>query len=207
LSGRPDQRGGAALSAASVKRAALERASRGTAAWTLAYALYRAYYAFGGRFAMHGTPVSFPQWRRINAIGAALLLATAALALVFPKTWEVRRLRPVLLAFCWIAAVGCISHALIDVVQRIASLNDALTISYPFWRTIDRRAADLQDLFFNEPWFLIEGLLWAVVAWSGALRNSPQRRWWIGSAVVAVIAATTVGLLTAFGAIDRVIIG
>jgi hypothetical protein len=24
----------------------------------------------------------------------------------------------------------------------------------------DRRQADLQALFFNEPWFLIEGLLW-----------------------------------------------
>ena len=185
----------------------LARASRVTGAWTLGYALYRAYYALGGTFGMHGTPVSLPEWRRINAIGAALLLATAALAFVFPKAWTHRRWRPLLLAFCWIAGVGCVSHALIDIVQRIASLNDALTISLPFWRTIDRRAADLQDLLFNEPWFLIEGLLWSAVAWAGALRHSPRRRWWIASAVAATIMATVVGLLTAFGAIARVIIG
>jgi hypothetical protein len=82
-----------------------------------------------------------------------------------------------------------------------------LTIDYPFWQTIDRRTADLQDLLFNEPWFLIERLLWALIAWVGALRESPWRQWWIASVAVATIASTVVGLLTAFGVFARTIVG
>jgi hypothetical protein len=190
-----------------VSHRSLERASRAAALWSFGYGLYRAYYALGGTVGMQGTPMSFPQWRQVNAIGSAILLATAALAIVMVRGWAHRRARPFLLAFCWIATVGCIGHALIDIGQRIASLSGALTISYPFWRTIDRRAADLQDLFFNEPWFLIEGLLWAAIAWTGALRESPRRRWWVWSAVAATVASTAIGLLSAFGVIGKLIIG
>ena len=185
----------------------LGRASRRAAIWTLGYGLYRAYYAAGGTIGMHGTPHSFAQWRRINAIGSVLLLSTAALAILFARAWTHRRARPFLLAFCWIATVACVSHALIDIGQRVASSSGLLTIDYPFWRTIDRRTADLQDLLFNEPWFLIEGVLWGAIAWTGALRASPRRRWWIASAIAAMIVSTAVGLLTAFGAIGRVIAG
>jgi hypothetical protein len=156
---------------------------------------------------MHGTPVSFAQWRRINAIGAAMLFLTAMLALVPVNAWSNHRARPFLLALCWIITVACVSHALIDIVQRSASLSGALTIPYPFWRTIDRRTADLQGLFFNEPWFFIEGLLWAAIAWTGALRESPRRLWWVGSALAATAASTATGLLSAFGVIGKVIIG
>jgi hypothetical protein len=156
---------------------------------------------------MFGTPVSDHQWRRINAIAAAILFAIAALAIAFVNAWDSRRARPFLLATCWIITVACVSHALIDAGQRIASLSGALTIDYPFWHTIDRRAADLQDLFFNEPWFLIEGLLWAAIAWQGALRASPRRRWWIGSAAFVTAVSTVAGLLSAFGVIGKLIVG
>jgi len=156
---------------------------------------------------MHGTPVSFAEWRRINAIGALMLFITAALAVVLIKTWAHRRAQPLLLAMCWIITVGCVSHALIDIIERIASLAGAITIPLPFWRTIDRRSADLEDLLFNEPWFFVEGVLWAAVAWAGALHASRRRRWWVGGALVATSVATTVGVLTAFGVIDRVIVG
>ena len=182
------------------------RASRLAAVWSLGYGLYRSYYALGGTIGMHGTPVSLAQWRRINAIGAAILFIIAVLAIILVNAWAYRRARPFLLVLCWIITVACVSHALIDIVQRIASLSGALTISYPFWQTIDRKTADLQDLFFNEPWFLIEGLLWAAIAWTGALRESPRRLWWVGSAVAAMVASTTVGLLSAFGVIGRMII-
>lgn len=183
------------------------RASRLAAVWTLCYALYRSYYAIGGTIGIPGTPHSMAEWRRINAIAAVILFATSALAIVLVKAWAHRRARPFLLALCWVIAVACVSHALINIGQRIASLSGALVISYPFWQTIDRRAADLQDLFFNEPWFLIEGLLWAAIAWVGGLRESRRRLWWVGSAVAATGVATMLGLLSAFGVIGRMIIG
>jgi hypothetical protein len=196
-----------AAAAVPLRVRSLARLSRLTAIWTLGYGLYRAYYALGGTIGMHGTPVSLDQWRRINAIAAVMLFITAVLAIVLMNAWRNHRARPFLLVLCWIITVACVSHALIDIVQRIASLRGALTIPYPFWQTIDRRTTDLQVLFFNEPWFLIEGLLWAAIAWTGALRESPQRVWWVGTAVAATIVSTTVGLLSAFGVIGRVIAG
>jgi hypothetical protein len=158
---------------------------------------------------MLGTPaVSDAQWVRINAIAAALLFVFAALPLASRSSWSRAGTRGVLLALSWIVAVACVSHAAIGIVQRISSLAGVLTIDYPFWQSIDRRKADLQALFFNEPWFLIEGLLWAGMAWHGALRDSPRRRWWwLASAVAAMAVATTMGILSAFGVIGRVIIG
>jgi hypothetical protein len=175
--------------------------------WALWYALYRGYYALGGTFGMQGTPVSFPLWRQVNAVGAVLILAFAILPLLLLPAWRHRRVRPVLLVLCWIVAVGCVSHALIDIVQHAASLAGALTIDYPFWQRIDRRSLDLQVILFNEPWFLVQGLLWAGIAWAGALQASPRRRWWIGSALAAVAAATTIGLLRAFGVMAKAIVG
>lgn len=184
----------------------LRRASRLAAAWTFGYALYRCYYALGGTVGMLGVPRSLDEWRRINAIAGVLLLVVAALPLATMPAWRHRRARPVLLALCWVIAVGGASHALIGIAQRVASLTGALVIDYPFWLRIDRRAADLQALFFNEPWFLTEGLLWALVAWGGALRRSPRRGWWVGSALAATAVATVIGLMSAFGVIGRVIV-
>jgi hypothetical protein len=156
---------------------------------------------------MHGTPGSFSLWRQVNAIGALLVLAFAVLPPLLLPAWRRRGGRPFLLVLCWIIAVGCVSHALIDIVQHAASLAGGLTIEYPFWQRIDRRALDLQVIFFNEPWFLVEGLLWTGIAWAGTLQASPRRWWWIGSALVAVAAAGTIGLLRAFGVMAKVIIG
>jgi hypothetical protein len=156
---------------------------------------------------MYGTPRSVTQWRHVNAVGAILILGTAVLAIAQASAWQNRRARPRLLVLCWIITVACVSHALIDIIERIASLSGMLTIPLPFWQTIDRRTADLQDLFLNEPWFFIEGLLWGAIAWTGALRVSPRRRWWVGTALVGTIASTTFGVLSAFGVIGRFIVG
>jgi hypothetical protein len=156
---------------------------------------------------MHGTPVSFPLWRQVNGIGALLILAFAILPLALLPAWRHRRSKPFLLALCWVVVTGCVSHAIIDIVQHAVSLAGALTIDYPFWRSIDRKMADLQVILFNEPWFFVEGLLWAALAWTGALRQSPRRWWWIGSALAGVTAATTIGLLRAFGVMAKVIVG
>lgn len=181
--------------------------SRAAAGWALGYTLYRAYYALGGTWGILGTPFSHADWIRINAIAAALLLVAAILPLAAVGSWRRPRMRQLLLALAWIVSVGCVSHALIAMTSRVLSLTGVLTIDYPFWATIDTRKADVQDLFFNEPWFLIQGLLWAAMAWLGALGASPRRGWWVGSALAATAAATAVGLLTSFGVLPSVIVG
>ena len=185
----------------------LAGASRLAAAWAFGYGVYRWYYALGGTVGMLGTPRSHAEWIRINAIAGVLLFVSALLPLLVLRAWSNRRAQPWLLTIAWIIAVGCSTHALIGIPQRIASLAGVLTIDYPFWQSIERREADLQALFFNEPWFLIEGVLWVAIAWAGALRDSPRRRWWMGSAVGAMLVLTVVGLLSAFGVIGRWVVG
>jgi hypothetical protein len=113
--------------------------------------------------------------------------------------WHRPALRPALVALCWVVTVGCETHAVVDMTERVLSLAGLLTLDYPFWVSVDRRQADLQDLLFNEPWFLIEGLLWGAIAWFGGLRRAPRARWWLASALVAILALTVVGLLSATG--------
>ena len=146
------------------------------------------------------------QFRLINAIAAIALFVTAAVPLVCLGRWRQHRAIGLLLTLSWVIAVGCIMHALVDIVQRIASLAGILAIDYPLWLSVNRRALDLQDLLFNEPWFLIEGLVWAVMAWAGALDTSPRRWWWIGSAAAAIVVLTAAGIMSAFGVIGRAIV-
>jgi hypothetical protein len=101
-------------------------------------------------------------------------------------------------------AVGCCTHALVDIVRRILSLSGQLTIDYPasVWASVDSRAADLQDLLFNEPWFLVEGIGFAAMAWL-ALGPGPARLRWTRSALIATGLLTLIGALSATGVIGR----
>jgi hypothetical protein len=166
------------------------------------YALYRGYYAFGGTIGMIGRPASQAEWRAVNLAGAAIVLALALLPVVMLPLWRRPRLRPALLAGCWVLAVGYISHGVIQDAQRVLSLAGALHIRYPIFVTVNSRAADVQDLAFNETWFLAEGFLWATLAWL-SLGRSRARRWWTGTALAAVAVLTAAGLLSAFAVIGR----
>jgi hypothetical protein len=169
--------------------------------------MYRAYYAAGGTFGLHGVPASEADFRFINAVGAAIIFIGAVAPLVLLRAWPNPGLRPVLWAACWIVSVGCMMHATVDIAQRLLSLGGMLHIAYPYWASIDTRAADLQDLLFNEPWFFIEGLLWGAIAWTSGVNRSPYRFWWVGAGLVAIVALTMIGLLSATGVIGRFIVG
>jgi hypothetical protein len=148
--------------------------------WALLYVAYRGYYALGGTFAMFGTPVSMSQWRLINAVGAAIILIGALLPVATLPLWQRRRARVVVLTLCWLIAVGCVMHALVDDTARTLSLAGVLHMDFPFFASIDRRESDLQDLLLNEPWFLVEGLLWGALGWFG-LASARSRRMWVAS--------------------------
>lgn len=177
-----------------------------TGALALVYAMYRGYYGLGGAVGMFGTPASDAQWRAINLTAAAILLVVAVLPVAALPLWRRSRLRPVLLALCWPLAVGFTMHGLVDDIQRVLSLAGALDIRYPFFTAVDHRAADVQDLAFNETWFVAQGALWGLLG-SISLGRSRARRWWTGTAVTAIAVLTSIGLLSAFGAVGKLTIG
>ena len=175
------------------------------AAIALLYAAYRAYYAAGGTVGMIGEPVSEAQFRAVNAIGSILIvLFSAVLPLVLV---HVPRFHGAVPVFGWIGAVGCVMHALVDSTLRVLSLTGQHPTELPaaVWRSFDRRTADLQDLFFNEPWFLAVGLLWAALALSFV--RPARRRTWVISAVLACAVLTIVGVLSGLDVIGSARVG
>jgi hypothetical protein len=175
-------------------------------AWALFYGVYRAYYALGGTAGMFGTPVSMNDWYAINGVAAAMLFGAAILPVATLRLWPRQPWRSVLLGIAWIAAVGCVMHALIGIVTRVLSLAGILVIDYPFFSSIDRTAADLQALIFNEPWFLVEGLLWGAIGWT-ALRSEVARRRWLLTTGGAIAVLTAIGVLSSLGVIGRFVVG
>ncbi|MFG2039932.1 hypothetical protein [Dactylosporangium sp. NPDC048998] len=193
---------------ADAKPSRLAWASAAVAGWGLCYALYRGYYAVGGTAFLPGRPANPSAFRMLNMAATIILLIAAVLPIAMLPLWPRRRVGPVLLAVCWVIAVGCGMHGIIDAVQRVLSLAGLLDVRYPeaVWASIDTRTADLQDLFFNEPWFMLEGLGFAALAWI-TLGPGRARRAWVGSALAATGALTVIGLLSATGVIGRLIIG
>lgn len=177
------------------------------------YALYRGYYALGGTAGMFGSPASHQQWLLINAFAAVAIGIAAAVPLAALPLSRWRYLRLALLVLFSLAAVGLVMHALIDEVQRALSLSglaarwhlDLTASSMAGWQWKDQRVADLQDALVNEPWFLLEGVLCGAVVWI-ALGAGAVRRWWLVGALLAVLALTGFGVISAVGITGRAII-
>jgi membrane glycosyltransferase len=172
--------------------------------WALLYTLYRAYYGFGGTIGMVGVPASESDFRRINLIGAAILLVVALLPVALLPLWRHPRLRRALLVLVLLLAAGAVMHALVMQTQRVLSLAGLHRIRYPEgrWLSRDDHAADLQDLLFNETWFLVEGLLWGLLGYT-IIGRSRSRLRWLTAALLATALLTGVGMLSAFDVIGR----
>lgn len=171
--------------------------------WALGYAAYRAYYAAGGQLGMIGQPTSDAQFRTVNAAGAGIVLLGALLPPVLVRTALLRPAAPVL---AWIVGVGCCMHAFVDGTLRLLSVTGLHATQLPaqFWQSFDRRAADLQDLLLNEPWFLVEGLLWVAL---GLACIQSYRRAWLLTASGACLLLTVTGVLSGLHVIGSVRIG
>ena len=171
------------------------------AAWGSWYAAYRVYYGLGGDVGMIGRPAPGFTFRRDNLVAGAVILLAALVPSLAVHAWHHRAVRRVVAGVGWLAAVGCCMHALTLVVLRLLSLSGLHRIDYPpgVWLSIDHRKADVQDLLFNEPWFFVEGCLWALFALN-AIAPSARRRW-KRSAVVVCLVAAAIGVASGLGAI------
>lgn len=173
------------------------------AAWSFTYAGYRAYYALGGDVGMIGVPASESDFRAVNAAGAAIIAAAGVLALLAVRVRAVKQTLPVL---GWIGAVGCCMHALVDMTLCVLSLTGVHAMERPadFWLRVDHRTADLQDLLLNEPWFLVEGLLWGALGLAHVAHV--RRRAWLTTAAAAVVLLTVVGILSGLDVIGSFVV-
>lgn len=171
---------------------------------SLGYAAYRGYYALGGQIGTIGTPVSQSRFEQANAIGAVIVGLAGILPMVAVRVPALGRTLPVL---GWIGGVGCSMHAAVNMTLRVLSLTGVHPTRLPasFWADYDRRRSDLQDLFLNEPWFLLTGLLWATLGAAYVRRD--RRSAWAWSAVTAALALTVVGVLSGLDVIGSFRLG
>lgn len=103
---------------------------------------------------------------------------------------------------------GAEPEVLLRRLQRVLSLAGVLEVHYGggIWASVDHRAADLQDLFFNEPWFFVEGLAFGALGWIVSRTGRPRRQW-VAAAVAATAGLTALGLLSATGVVGRAVVG
>ena len=82
---------------------------------------------------------------------------------------------------CWACAGWSrwLLHACLnEMAQRVLSVAGLVHIHYPpLWATVNDRAADLQNLFGNEPWFLLQGLAFGALGWIVLGPGRPRWRW------------------------------
>ena len=133
------------------------------------------------------------QFEVANLVTALLLTVVGCLGLIFVYFRRQRFLSWLLLS---IFLVGCslsTSHGIYGIIHRILQIVGVAELeSGPFNPMED--AYVLWDLILIEPWFMIEGILLAIIGWCylGSARN---RRTWLILCIVGVIVGLATGLL------------
>lgn len=177
------------------------------ALWAAWYAAYRFYYAFGGQIGMVGRPAPAAHFRDDNLVAAIIILTAGLLPLAAAFGWRHRTIPGLVKTVGWVATVGSCMHALTLEILRFLSLSGLHPTHYPpgLWVSINHHRADLQDALFNEPWFLITGLLCARFALIAV--KPASRPLWKRSAAVATLLSLLVGVLSGLGAVPTLRVG
>ncbi len=99
-----------------------------------------------------------------------------------------------------IGGVVCISHALYGFATKGLYLAGYDTIDFPDigdgWSEAEKHRAVVLDLAVFEPWFLIEGVLLALVGWQ-FIGTAQRRRLWTTGIAAGTLAITLFGAILA----------
>ncbi len=75
------------------------------------------------------------------------------------------------------------------------------------WRRPSLRTFVLALCWLMTVGFVMHAMVGRAQSWSAGLSRAARRRWWVVSALIAILALTCVGLLSATGVIGRFIVG
>jgi hypothetical protein len=173
---------------------ALLLAGCGLLAWSLAYAVPHVYWALGGGAGLSAVAPSasaLPQWRAINWAASPVLVLAGLIGAGLIWSWG--RSRRWGLALLLAALAGCsiaASHGVYGIVSRVLQVAGVTGVDGQAFDAA-RHPWVLWDLLVFEPWFLIEGVLFAVAGWCYLVSPVDRRRW-----VAACAVGVAVGLLS-----------
>ena len=154
------------------------------------------YWALGGTallgMVMPSAP-NLPQWRSINAIGTVMLTVAGLVALVMPRVSRTSPLRWPFLAFALLGTSLGVAHGIYGMTLRTLQVAGVQPVpNGPF--DASTHAWVLWDLLAIEPWFTIEGVLFAMLGYH-FLESSKARHRWVGLCVLGIVVALASALL------------
>ena len=165
-------------------------------AWSLLYVLPHLYWAVGGEVgfsALKPSATAQEGWQAINAAASVILLLPVAIGLALPRTRSHRLWRALLFAACLGGASIAVSHGVYGLVYRVLNIVGVVDVDGRGF-TMAEHPWVLWDIFVFEPWFLIEGVLFATAGWV-AMSGSESRRRWVLGCIVGISLAMTSGVL------------
>ena len=166
------------------------------AVWSIAYVLPHLYWGLGGETglsAVRPSASAMPEWEDINLVASLVLTIPAAIGIGLIRFAGERRVARPLLIASWLGVAIAAGHGLFGIVYRtlhVAGVTDIDGRSFE----LDRHGWVLWDLLVFEPWFLIEGILFAAVGRAALTGMEAKRRWTI-ACVVGVALATLSGIV------------
>jgi hypothetical protein len=175
----------------------IEFASRLLLAWSLLYAIPHLYWGLGGTFgffALKPSATEVDNFEAANILAAVLIAFAGVLGFALGR-FQPGKLRLLLLATTGIGAAVAGAHGLYGIAFRISQVTGVTAVEGQHF-TSSAHEWVLWDLFTIEPWFLIEGVLLAIVGLL-AQRSIGGRRLWlcvVGSAFVVALATAAVGV-------------
>lgn len=177
---------------------ALQPIATALSVWSGLYVVPHVYWAVGGDAgfsALKPSATAHPDWQAINAVASVILLVPVAIGLLLPRSSSHRRTRTLLLAACLAGASIAASHGIYGVVYRFLNLTGAVDIDGQQFTPAEHTWV-IWDLYFFEPWFLIEGVLFASAGWAAIASARAQRRWLFACSVGTslALASGVVGL-------------
>lgn len=163
--------------------------------WSIAYMIPHLYWALGGTIGLSILKPSvfeLPQWELINWIASAVLSAAGLLGIALIYFWNRKLLRWLLLTITWFGCSAAASHGIYGIIRRLLQTAGVVEVeSGPF--NVNEHAYVLWDLLLFEPWFLIEGILLAVLGW--CFNKTSERGTWLILCTLGIIVGIVTGLL------------
>lgn len=162
--------------------------------WSAAFGFLHLLWALGiGLFMIKPSALEVPQFEVANLVVAVFLTAVGFLGLLFIPIRRGSFLSWLLLA---ISLVGCslaTSHGIYGILNRVLQIAGVLELESGPFQPVEH-AYVLWDLLLIEPWFIIEGILFAIVGWC-YLDKARSRRIWIMLCIVGILLGLLSGLL------------
>lgn len=154
-------------------------------AWSLLYVVPHLYWAVGGELgfsALKPSATAQDGWQAINAAASLILLLPVAIGLALPRAQSRRLARALLLAACLGGASIAVSHGVFGMVYRALIIVGVVEVDGRGFTAAEHPWV-LWDLFVFEPWFLVEGVLFAAAGWASMAGSESRRRWLAGCLV------------------------